>query len=111
MPALLRRRPELEPGDRVFIDAFQSLTQARSYHMSGPNPLAISEIESYCRLAGLSRSPPFRRLFLYLVQKLDGTYMEYTLDSRAARAKAQAQERAQKKGGAGAAINKRAGLA
>jgi len=108
MPALLRRRPELEPGDRVFIDAFQSLTQARSYHMSGPNPLAISEIEAYCRLAGLSSSPAFRRLFLYLVQKLDGAYMEYTLDNRAARAKAQAQERAQNKGRAGSATNRRA---
>ena len=36
-----------EKGDQPF-EAFPPSTR-RSYHMSGPNPIAISEIEAYCR--------------------------------------------------------------
>jgi len=99
MPAFLRNRPELEPGDRVFIDAFQSLTAARSYHMSGPNPLAVSEIEAYCRLTCVAEEPACRRWFLHLMQKLDGAYLQYTLDNREARAKAQDKTRGPQRGG------------
>ncbi|MEN6621493.1 MAG: hypothetical protein ABFD50_08100 [Smithella sp.] len=40
-------------GFECFIDWFMELSAARSYHMSGPNPLSFADIISYKTLMGI----------------------------------------------------------
>ena len=86
--------PELEKGDQPFLEAFLALHEARSYHMSGPNPIAISEIEAYCRFLQIGESAEYRRWLLYVVRRMDTTYISYQADKKAAALEAAKQQRA-----------------
>lgn len=44
-------------GGLLLWNAFQRLSGARTYHAVGPNPIAMGEIEVFCRLIRLPLEP------------------------------------------------------
>lgn len=69
--------PELEPGDDRYIEAFNDLSRARSFHMSGPNPIAIADMQAYWDMCGTSDHPLARQAFLRTMLAVDAAYMDY----------------------------------
>lgn len=79
--------PELEPGDRLYLQAFQDLSRARTYNAGGPNPITFSDLEAYRQLVGLSDDPAFKRALMSHVVAMDSCFLEYAADKRSAEAK------------------------
>lgn len=69
MPAL-ETKPVLDEWELFVWGAWASLSEARTYGWSKPNPLQISEIEAWCRLNGVDDIDE-RRTLLGLIQSLD----------------------------------------
>jgi hypothetical protein len=72
--------PRLLPGDDVYFEAFHTLSSARTLHMSGPNPIAVSEMLAYAQ--GLTWIDSMRGLHLFVrhVQNLDSVFLEFAAD-------------------------------
>jgi hypothetical protein len=90
-PAPLLARPKIKRHDVWYLEAFQSLSAARSNGFSGAEPIAISEIVAYLNLEGVT-DPQERRRFLNLVQLLDSEWMKFH------RERAEAARQAAKRG-------------
>ena len=99
MPAPLANRPKLEPEDQAYVEAFQCLSAARSYNMSGPNPLAVGEMMAYLR--GLTAFDLLgqRKRFVRFMQMMDEAVLAHHADKAEAarKAKAGAQPKGPKK--------------
>lgn len=64
--------PVPEAG-RLLWSAFHELSRARTWHMSGPNPIALSEIEAWARLTHL----PLHRRHVAIILALDEAYLDH----------------------------------
>jgi hypothetical protein len=89
--------PDMEAEDYYYVQAFHDLNRARSYHMGGPNPIALADIDAYIRLAGLSDDTVSRRVLLKHIAAMDDVLISYSSDKRQAEADAAKRERAAKK--------------
>lgn len=66
----LLQKPALR-GDCIrYYDAFRSLGAARIWSPVGPQPIPVSEVESYLNLAGIT-SPHTRLKYLRLIRAMD----------------------------------------
>lgn len=90
--------PELESNDHAYLQAFQALHRARSYHMGGPNPISLSDIDAYTRLTGFSDDLIAKRVLLKQVTALDDCFIEFSADKRKAAAESAKRERERNRG-------------
>lgn len=65
-------RPSIPEVARPLLAMFFQLSEARSWHGNGPNPLSFSEIEAWMRLTGT----PLRRHHVETIRALDATWMQ-----------------------------------
>ena len=98
MPAPLANRPKLEPEDQAYVEAFQCLNAARSYNMSGPNPLAVGEMIAYLRDLTAFDLLGQRKRFVRFMQTMDEVLLTHHADKAEAmrKAKSDAQSRGPK---------------
>jgi hypothetical protein len=82
-PPALEARPVLLPGLGRYVEAFDRLSSARGAGFGGPNPIPLSEIESYCRLFGW-RDPEEIGELVELIQAMDEAYLEVSTRLREA---------------------------
>ncbi len=72
-PALAARRA-IEPWLLGYVEAFNRLSASRAVGAAGPLPIALSEIESYCRLFGWTGIEEAAEL-VEIVQAMDAAYL------------------------------------
>lgn len=58
-------------GGGPIWSAFCRLSEARSWHANGPNPISYAEIEAYCRVAKMPLGPSH----ISIVRALDGIWV------------------------------------
>lgn len=92
----LKTLPELEPGDRVYMQAFEDLSARRSYHASGPNPISVHDMRAYYLLHGMPAHVDSQRVFFRLMSLMDDAYISYSIDRRAAEAEQRKKESARR---------------
>ena len=90
MPAPLAKRPKLEPEDQAYVEAFQCLSAARSYNMSGPNPIAVVEMTAYLRDLTTFDLLSQRKRFVRFMQMMDDAVLAHHADKAEAMRKAKA---------------------
>lgn len=73
--------PRLQKQDTPYMTAYQTLEDRRKGGLQGPEPIAVSEIESYCNLARVN-DPRERLKHLRLVGALDRLYLEHWAENR-----------------------------
>ena len=59
LPPALANQPDITPEMRFYFGAFNRLSRSRTYHMSGPNPIALSEISAYAEKIGYTNADDF----------------------------------------------------
>lgn len=64
--------PVPESG-RLLWSAFNELSRARTWHVAGPNPIALSEIEAWARMANL----PLQRRHVGVILALDEAFLDH----------------------------------
>lgn len=64
-------RSAIPEGGQPLLAMFFQLSEARSWHGNGPNPLSFSEIEAWMRLTGT----PLRPHHVETIRALDATWM------------------------------------
>lgn len=69
---------ELPEAGRLIWSWFNDLSQARSWHSNGPNPIAYVDIDAYARLMAW----PLRPYEIGLIRFLDQTYCDAFYQSR-----------------------------
>lgn len=94
MPAPLAKRPKLEPEDQAYVEAFQCLNLARSYNMSGPNPIAVVEMTTYLRDLTTFDLLSQRKRFVRFMQMMDEAVLTHHADKAEAMRKAKASAQA-----------------
>lgn len=72
VPKALLDRPELPWYYFALLEDFNRLSRARTYHMSGPNPIDIKSILEYNQRV----SKESTELFIDLMQELDSLFIE-----------------------------------
>jgi hypothetical protein len=75
MPLGLANRPEEHELGGEIYQAFNTLSSSRSYGMSGPLPISITDMASYCQLFEVV-SLDERAAFIRQIQRLDHKYLE-----------------------------------
>lgn len=70
-PAMLDGQPPLHPLILWVWEAFSVLDKGRQWGNSGPQPIQISELESYCRMNNIADHSDLVRY----IQKMDGEYL------------------------------------
>ena len=75
VPAALASRPTLKKEDLPYQGAFLSLHSARTFGMSGPDPIRVTEVLAYLELVGIA-SPEHRAKYLRLIQTQDAVFLE-----------------------------------
>ncbi len=69
-------RPGLRNDCIKYLDAFRYLGSSRLWGEVGPQPIQVSEVESYLNIAGVE--VPYMKLKdLYLIQQMDRVEMKY----------------------------------
>ncbi|WPZ36264.1 hypothetical protein T8K17_08950 [Thalassobaculum sp. OXR-137] len=88
-PAALADRPELYEDLYEVVEAFATLSAGRTLSMglggAIANPIALAEIDAYCRLCGITDTAEFSRL----IRVMDAAYLERVRARRAAAEKTQ----------------------
>lgn len=74
-PAALTR-PALRDDCIKYYDAFCLLSACRMWSEVGPQPIQISEVESYTRMAGIDE-PRTRLKYARLIRRLDTVVINY----------------------------------
>lgn len=71
----LKRQPaaRVPEAGRLLWSAFNELSRARSWNQFGPNPIAMTEIEAWARMAGL----PLQRRHISVIVALDEAYLDH----------------------------------
>jgi len=75
-PQSLRSRPEMLTGSGRYLEAFWTLSRGRGQGLSGPLPIAVSEVLAYLTMIE-EYSVSERLRILRLIQSLDGAYLDY----------------------------------
>lgn len=76
LPRALASRPNLEPENLEYLDAFNFLDAARQTYAEGIQPVQVSEVLSYCTLAGIPVGEPALKM-LRIVQSLDNARINH----------------------------------
>lgn len=63
-------RTALDDRDRIYYDAFRSLSAARTWNQAGPNPIQVSEISAYVGMLGIE-DPGTKMKYMRILQGLD----------------------------------------
>lgn len=72
---MLDEKPEDVPEWLTFYEtAYQRLAGSRSYTLTGPGPIPVSEVLAFCVLVGMD-SPDERMHMLRMVQIMDALYL------------------------------------
>ena len=75
-PAVLADRPDLYEDLYEVAEAFAALSSGRTLSLglggAVANPIALTEIEAYCRLIGITDTAEFSRL----IRVMDAAYLE-----------------------------------
>ncbi len=74
----LQARPQLWPSLQWIWEAFTRLSRARVVGWV-PHPIALAEIEAYCRLYGIT-DPDVRSEFAHLVWALDQVWLAWAAE-------------------------------
>ncbi|ALK09508.1 phage tail assembly chaperone [Blastochloris viridis] len=69
-------RPTVPEAGVIVWRAFLDLAARRSYHMSGPNPISMAEIEAYARLHRL----PLQPHHVALICAIDDAWLKHVRD-------------------------------
>jgi hypothetical protein len=77
----LKERPRLFEDLIPAWNAFWTLSRSRTVGFNGVNPIALSEIESYCRLQSIT-DPEERLLLIRYIQHMDGIYRNLIEEKR-----------------------------
>lgn len=88
----LQEYPALWQADMPYREAFEVLSKSRRMGMGGPEAIALSEIEAFCRLTGDYPMPVDRKILVELIQAMDAVFCSHS-DKQA-----QARREAAKKG-------------
>jgi len=72
-PRALKIRPTLYFDMAFYYEAFWELSSHRTSNGMGPNPLALTEIVSYCSMYEVDDKPLFARF----MRACDATFIEY----------------------------------
>lgn len=73
-PPALAARVEAWPSLHGYVETFNLLSGSRPFGPSGPSPIPLSEIESYCRLYGWTRPEEVSEL-VEIVRAMDDAYL------------------------------------
>lgn len=76
VPPPLLRMPKLKHFDDIYLDAFNTLANARESGMGGPLPIRLSEIDAYFRVMGIDERDE-RVKYVALIQLLDQVYLKH----------------------------------
>lgn len=87
LPQALLSRPKLTRDSLFYLEAFFFLSGFRSYGMSGPLPIALSEIAEYARLVGYNTSDDIL-FFVEIVHACDMVYLRKAAEDQKASAAA-----------------------
>lgn len=83
-PPALAGRPELFDDLHPVVDAFAVLSAGRTLSQgpggAAPNPIALAEIETYCRIFGIADQVELCRL----IRAMDAAYLQRLRDRRSA---------------------------
>lgn len=71
-PSMLERQPHLHPLIVWVWEAFGILDKGRQWGYNGPQPIQVSELESYCRMNNIMDRSDLVRY----IQKMDGAYLK-----------------------------------
>lgn len=69
---MLLRQPDIHPMIVWVWESFGILDKGRQWGHSGPQPILVSEIEAYCRLANIED----RSGLVKYIQLMDGAYLK-----------------------------------
>ena len=69
-------RPALRNDCIKYMDAFSYLGAARLWSEVGPQPIQVSEVESYLNIAGIE-VPYMKMKYLYLIRQLDRVELKH----------------------------------
>lgn len=72
------RHPRLPEAGTLFWNAFCDLCATRTYHASGPNPIAYAEIEAWTRV----RRRPLEPRHVELILAMDQAWIEASASAR-----------------------------
>lgn len=75
-PSGLASRPEVEPDDLRYLDAFRALDRSRAGGHGGPLPLSIQEVHAFLLLVGEGRADE-RLKFLRMMQRMDDVFLKH----------------------------------
>jgi hypothetical protein len=73
---MLLEQPELNETLQEEWEAFCVLDRGRQWGFNGPQPILVSEIESYCRLNRIDGETEREDLVSYL-QEMDAAYLKW----------------------------------
>lgn len=71
--------PKLKRFDDIYLNAYNTLANAREAGMSGPQPIRLTEIDAYFSLLGIDERPE-RVKYLGLIQRLDSVYLQHAAE-------------------------------
>ena len=66
-------KPRVPEAGRLLWNAFHEMSRARTWHQVGPNPIALSEIEAWSRLANI----PLARRHVAVILALDEAFLDH----------------------------------
>jgi hypothetical protein len=81
LDARLRRRgrPPVPEAGRLLWNAFHELSRGRTWNQVGPNPVAMTEIEAWSRMARL----PLKRRHVAVILALDEAFLAHAMTASA----------------------------
>ena len=82
IPPALERRPEPVFANQPVMDAFFFLTSRRIVHFESIGCIPLSEMISYCEVAGIS-DPATREEFIFFLSFADNFYVSKINEKRA----------------------------
>lgn len=66
-------KPVIPEAGRLLWNAFHEMSRARTWHHVGPNPIALTEVEAWARLAHL----PLARRHIAVILALDEAFLDH----------------------------------
>lgn len=82
VPPPLLRIPKLKQFDTLYLDAFNTLSNARSHDQTGPQALHLTEMDAYFRVVGIDERDE-RVKYVALIQQLDQVYLTHVREQMA----------------------------
>lgn len=68
--------PKLKRFDDIYLNAYNTLANARGSGMAGPQPISLAEISAYFSVLGIDDRAE-RVKYVALIQRLDQVYLQH----------------------------------